>query len=77
MSQPPPALADGSTNARPELSPHDRRRIAVAATCDPHCVSQYVLGKPMRSTTISRIERALRTLDFEHLQVARTRALAR
>jgi hypothetical protein len=80
MSQPPPALADGSTTHAhaPEnpLSPHDRRRIAVTASCDPSCVVQYVLGKSMRSTTISRIEKALRNLDLEHVIALRQSALA-
>lgn len=78
MSQPPPALADGSNahvHATP-LSPHDRRRIAVTASCDPSCVVQYVLGKSMRSTTISRIEKALRNLDLEHVIALRQNALA-
>lgn len=80
MSQPPPAPADGliahAQLPQNPLSPHDRRRIAVTASCDPSCVVQYVLGKSMRSTTISRIEKALRNLDLEHVIALRVAALA-
>ena len=73
MSQPPAA----SLSAPTSLSPHDCRRIAVAASCDPHCVAQYVKGAPLRSTTIDRIERALRNLKFDHLVDVRAAALTR
>jgi hypothetical protein len=50
------------------VSAQDRRRIAVAAGCDPGCVVRYLDGaSTLQSTTIDRIETALRNKGFESL----------
>lgn len=46
------------------LSPHDERRVAVLASCDPRTVRAYLRGDPIRSTTAPRIAEALRSLGF-------------
>ncbi len=46
------------------LSPHDERRVAVAAGCDPRRVRAYLRGEPTRSTTAARVAEALRSLGF-------------
>jgi hypothetical protein len=66
MTQRPPAAPFPSA-----LSPHDRRRIAVSASCHPECVEKYLDGRALRSTTIDRIEKALRNHNFERLIDAR------
>jgi len=48
-----------------KLSPHDLRRVGVAAGCDPRTVRAYLRGDPTRSTTAARIGEALRALGFE------------
>lgn len=47
-----------------KLTPHEERRVAVTAGCDPRTVRAYLEGRPMRSTTAARIAEALRTLNF-------------
>lgn len=47
-----------------KLTPHDERRVAVAAGCDPRTVRAYLEGRPMRSTTAARIRDALKDLDL-------------
>lgn len=49
----------------PVLTPHDERRVAVAAGCDPRRVRAYLRGDPTRSTTAARIADALRSLGFQ------------
>lgn len=48
-----------------QLSPHEERRIAVSAGCDPRTVRSYLRGAPTRSTTAARIADALRTLGIQ------------
>ena len=60
----------------PGMTPQDVRRIAVKAACDPYCVAKYVTGLALRSTTIDRIETALRNSGMEQLIGARQAALA-
>lgn len=61
------------TRAR-HLSPHDLRRVAVLAGCDPRSVQRALDGLPLRSTTHARIWAALRDLhlcsDSAHVSLA-------
>ncbi len=50
------------------LTPHDERRVAVAAGCDPRSVRAYLRRARTRSTTAARIAEALRTLGFRATQ---------
>lgn len=43
---------------------HEVRRIAVAAAVDPRTVRAFLEGRPIRSTTESRITDALRLLGL-------------
>ena len=52
-------------NSAPKLTPHDERRVAVAAGCDPRTVRTYLAGQPTRSTTAARIRAALHALGVE------------
>jgi len=74
MTQPTPATG---TERPTTISAHERRRIAVAAACDPGCVTRYLLGESMRSTTIDRIESAMRRFNLDALIALRARVLAR
>lgn len=47
-----------------QLNPHELRRIAVAASCDPKTVRRFLTGEPVRPTCRARIESALRTLNL-------------
>lgn len=47
------------------LGERDRRRVAVAADCDPRSVRRYLRGELVRPSTIARIERALAQLGFD------------
>ena len=51
----------------PPLSPHDLRRVGVAAGCDPRTVKSYIAGKPTHSTTANRLKEALVSVGFGHL----------
>lgn len=73
---PEPTPAHGTENPIP-LSASDRRRVAVYAGCDPGAVLRYTLGKPVRSTTIERIEAGLRRCALEHVIAFRGRLLTR
>lgn len=42
------------------LTPADARAVAALAGCDPRTLSRYLRGEPQPSTTIDRIEGALR-----------------
>ncbi|MGH8749677.1 MAG: hypothetical protein ACREU5_11295 [Burkholderiales bacterium] len=59
------------------LTPHDRRRIAVSAGCDPSCVVRYIAGQPVRSTTSERIEKAIRNLNLDEVIARAAPAVAR
>jgi hypothetical protein len=48
-----------------KLTPHDARRVAVTAGTDPRTVEAFVAGRPMRSTTASRVAEAMRSLGME------------
>lgn len=50
--------------ATQKLSPHDERKVAVVAGCDPRTVRAYLAGKPQRSTVASRVKDALDSLGF-------------
>jgi hypothetical protein len=52
------------TTANITLSPHDERRVAVEAGCDPRSVRAYIEGRSQRSTTAARIEAALARLGL-------------
>lgn len=53
-----------------KLTPHDERRVAVAAGCDPRTVRNYLEGRPTRSTTIARIREALERLELSERPAA-------
>lgn len=46
------------------LTPHDRRRVAVEAGCDPRTVTKFLAGGHVVSTVDARILRALEALGF-------------
>lgn len=50
-----------------KLTPHDERRVAVVAGCDPRTVRAFLEGRPQRSTIASRVAEALRVLDLAHV----------
>lgn len=45
-----------------KLSPHEIRRVAVLAACDPRSVVRVLQNAPVRSTTVARVHAALRDL---------------
>ena len=47
-----------------KLTPHDERRVAVAAGCDPRTVRSVIAGKPAHSTTTARVHEALCSLGL-------------
>jgi hypothetical protein len=49
----------------PAINRSERARIAVKAGCDPRCIIRYLRAMPMKSTTTSRVERALRLCGYE------------
>lgn len=49
------------------MSPHDERKVAVAAGCDPRSVRHFLAGRPQHSTTSSRIRSALIDFGMGHL----------
>lgn len=53
-----------------KLTPHDERRVAVAAGCDPRTVRAYLEGRPMRSTTAARIREVMKDLDLDGRETA-------
>ena len=67
-SAPPPAKRKRpSLNRHASISPHDLRRVAVAAECDPRCVVKYLSKLSQHSTMRARIERALHSCALGHL----------
>lgn len=64
------ALPETAENLR-TLSAHDKRRVCVAAICSPGVVEKYLRGGTLRSTSIERVERALRNLSLEHVLAPR------
>ena len=52
----------------PKLSPHDLRRVAVVAGCDPRSVLAFLSGAKGRSTTSARIREALKGCGFDAIQ---------
>ena len=57
-------MLDANTTRRPNLNPHDERRVAVLAGCDPRTVRAFLRGATQRSTVVARINEALVTLGF-------------
>lgn len=53
------------------LTPHEIRRLAVAACVDPRTLRKYAEGRTY-STTTARIERALAELGLNHLRRCKT-----
>lgn len=48
-----------------QVTPHDRRRIAVAAAVDTRTVERWLRGDPIRSTVAARIAQALDELRLD------------
>lgn len=71
-------MANGklSTNSYHALPQHELRRVAVAANCDPRSIVRYLREGPMVSTTIARIEVALRACGYDRFVRDDSRALA-
>jgi hypothetical protein len=46
------------------LSPQERREIAAEACCDERTVGRHVRGESLRSSCVTRIERAMRKLGI-------------
>lgn len=65
--QPPPSRTDSAL----PLSPHEERRVAVAAGVDPRTLRRYLQREPIVSTCRARIERALDELDLSRLVLGR------
>ena len=63
------------SDAQTKLTPHEERRIAVAAGCDPRTVRAYLAGKPQRSTVAARVNEALRAMGLDR-QPTKTADLA-
>ena len=51
-----------------KLTPHDERRVAVAAGCDPRTVRAYLAGRATHSTTAARIRAALDKLRCKPIE---------
>jgi len=60
-------MANGkpSSPSYPALPQHELRRLAVAANCDPRSIVRYLREGPMVSTTVARIEVALRACGYD------------
>lgn len=78
-SQPPAALSTSpsSSSAAARLSPADRARVAVQAGCHADTLRRYERGEALWSTTLGRIERALRNLDCDAIIAARAATIAK
>jgi len=50
-----------------DLSPIDRRELALAALVDDRSLERFINGEPIRHLTRERIMRALRDRDLLHL----------
>jgi hypothetical protein len=50
-----------------DLSPIDRRELALAALVDDRSLERFIHGEPIRHLTRERIMRALRERGLEHL----------
>lgn len=48
-----------------KLTPHELREVAARAFCDPRTVRAYLDGRSQHSTTVARIQRAIRELRSE------------
>lgn len=59
-----------------QLNPHELRRIAVEASCDPKTVRRFLTGQAVRPTCRARIESALRVLAIPALRSRRVRGAA-
>lgn len=55
----------GMSSALVTLTPHDERRVAVRAGCDPRSVRAFLRGRRQRSTVVARIQEALQALGFD------------
>jgi len=53
-----------------QLSPHEKRRIAVAAVVDPRTVDRVFSGENVTSNTRERVKRALLELGLDELLAA-------
>jgi len=51
--------------AKAALSPHDLRRLAVAAEVDPRAVQRCLAGKPVRRSTRTLVIRAAADLGID------------
>src|SRR6266851_1750416 len=60
----PCMAASSGTHRRYALTPHETRRVAVEAGCDPRTVRRYLDGEPVVSTCSDRIRRALDALGL-------------
>lgn len=49
------------------LGHREQLAVAVAAGCAMRSIAAYLRGDRMRSTTLLRVENALRSLGYEHL----------
>ena len=58
---------------KPKLTPYQRRAVAVAAVCHERTVRSWERGTA-RSTTVARVERAIRDLGLHHVLKGRTDA---
>lgn len=50
--------------SHPAINRSERARIAARAGCDPRCIVRYLRKMPMQSTTVGRVERALRACGY-------------
>jgi hypothetical protein len=65
MNETPSTATLGTDTTRPaRLNPHDERRVAVVAGCDPRSVRARLAGRRQHSTIAARVDDALRALGF-------------
>jgi hypothetical protein len=65
-------MAASTAPTRHGLTPHELRRVAVEAGCDPRSVRRYLDGEPVVSTLSDRIRRTLATLGYRYARRSRT-----
>lgn len=58
------------------LTPHTVRRLAVEAVCDDRTIGRYISGAPIRDLSRERVEAAIRKLNAEHDEQAKSDAKA-
>ena len=58
-------MTNGCGMSAARLTPHDERRVAVAAGCDPRTVRAYLDSKPQRSTIAARVRDTLHAMGFD------------